>query len=53
LLADEHGQALEWLERGYQTREPNMIYIGVVPTYDGLRGEPRFQELLRRMKLPS
>jgi hypothetical protein len=42
----------EELERGYQAHEPNMIYIGVGPAYDSVREDPRFQDLLRRMKLP-
>jgi len=53
LRAGDNDRALEWLEEGFQTREPNMIYIGVGPIYDGLRGDSRFQSLLRRMNLPS
>jgi len=51
--AGDHERALEWLDRGYQSRDPNMIYLGVGPIYDPLRDDVRFQDLLRRMKLPS
>ena len=43
--------ALSWLERGYAERDPNMAYVGVMPFSDELRTDPRFRDLLRRMKL--
>ena len=53
LRAGDHDQAIAWLEKAYEARDPNMPYIGVGKKYDPLRGDPRFQDLLRRMKLPS
>ena len=44
-------QTLEWLERGYEIKDPNMPYIND-PRFDFLRDEPRYQELLRKMNLP-
>ena len=52
LDAGDKAQALDWLEKGFEVRDPNMPYIGVFP-YDSLRAEPRFQALLRRMNLPQ
>jgi TolB-like protein/tRNA A-37 threonylcarbamoyl transferase component Bud32/Tfp pilus assembly protein PilF len=46
-------EALEWLEKAYQTHDPNMPYISVDPIFDDLRTDPRFQDLLRRMKFPQ
>jgi TolB-like protein len=51
LEAGDKAQALEWLEKGVEVRDPNMPYLGV-PFYDSLRSDPRFQALLRRMNLP-
>jgi TolB-like protein/predicted Ser/Thr protein kinase len=51
LEAGEKVQALDWLEKGVEVRDPNMPYLGV-PFYDSLRSDPRFQALLRRMNLP-
>ena len=53
LCAGENGQALEWMEKGFETRDPNIPYIGVFPMYDDLRAEPRYQNLLRRLNLPQ
>jgi TolB-like protein/Flp pilus assembly protein TadD len=47
------GRAVDWLEKAYELRDPNMPYIGVMPVYDPLRSEPRFQALLRKMGLPT
>jgi TolB-like protein/Tfp pilus assembly protein PilF/predicted Ser/Thr protein kinase len=51
LCAGDRERALQWLERAYDDRDGNMPYIGM-PIYDTLRSDPRFQDLLRRMKLP-
>ncbi len=50
--AGEKARALDWLEKGLEARDPNMPYIGVDPAMAVLRSEPRFQAIVRRMKLP-
>jgi TolB-like protein len=52
-FAGEDSEALEWLERGFEERDPNMPYLNVFPTYESLRDEPRFSDLRRRMGLPE
>ena len=52
LRAGEHDRVLDWLERGYEARDPNLPYISSTPYYDSVRSDPRFQALLRRMNLP-
>jgi TolB-like protein/Tfp pilus assembly protein PilF len=45
-------KTLDWLEKGLGS-DGNIAYIGVIPhIVDLLRGEPRYQELLRKMNLP-
>ncbi len=51
--AGDKDSALRWLERAYENREPAMMRLGVFWDWLDLHPEPRFQELLRRMKLPS
>jgi hypothetical protein len=48
----EKSEALRWLEEGYQTHDGNMVLLKVFPAWDSLRSEPRFLDLLRRMKSP-
>lgn len=48
----EKEEAIRWLEKGYQERAPWMVYIDTYSQYDGLRSDPRFCDLLRRMRFP-
>ena len=43
--------ALDWLERAYREHDHDLVYLRVDHTWDSLRGDPRFEELLKRMKL--
>jgi hypothetical protein len=42
----EKGQALDWLEKAYQSGVVSMG-LKMDPTWDGLSTEPRFQDLIR------
>jgi TolB-like protein/Tfp pilus assembly protein PilF len=50
---DERDQALASLEQGYTDRDQWMLYLKVDPHLDGLRSDPHFQDLLRRVGLPQ
>jgi hypothetical protein len=39
------------LGRAYEERDVWLTWLGVEPRFDGLRTEPRFQELLRDIGL--
>lgn len=43
--------ALKWLEKAYQERSHMMVDLKVEPVWDGLRSDPRFTDLLRRLRL--
>jgi len=45
--------AFEQLNRAYEDRAGWIIYLNVEPIFDPLRSDPRFAELVRRMKFPS
>ncbi len=51
--AEMKEEALEWLEKAYEEHDSNMPYISVDPLFDFLREEPRFQNLLKKMGLPT
>ncbi|HEV8599370.1 MAG TPA: protein kinase [Gemmatimonadales bacterium] len=44
-------RALDSAERAFEERRGWLVYFGVNPLLDPLRGEPRFQALLSRMRL--
>lgn len=48
---DEHEQALSWLERALEQRDPKMVFLGVEPQWKKLRADKRFAGLLRHMSL--
>jgi len=52
-MAGEGDLAIEWLERAFEVHDPAMPYLGVISCYDLVRDDPRFQELLRKMELPT
>lgn len=45
--------AFKWLEIGFQERDPVMVLLNVNPMFDGIRNDPRFRDLVRRVGLPS
>jgi serine/threonine protein kinase/tetratricopeptide (TPR) repeat protein len=47
----ETDQAFEWLERGISEFTMMLNFAAVNPVLDPLRGDPRFTELLRKLKL--
>lgn len=51
--AGDNGRALDWLEKVFDSGEAGAPYLSCAPTWDGLRAEPRFQNLLRRMNLAT
>ncbi len=44
-------QAIAWLEKGYAQHSNSLTALKVEPAYDPLRGDQRFQDLLRRVGL--
>lgn len=50
---NDHGRAMDWLEKAYMARAPGLIYIGADAVYDPLRSESRFQVLLLKLQLPA
>ncbi|MGE5176745.1 MAG: protein kinase domain-containing protein [Hyphomicrobiales bacterium] len=47
----ETDAALAHLERAHEARDRGMAWLGVSPRFDPLREDPRFRDLVRRMRL--
>jgi tetratricopeptide (TPR) repeat protein len=47
----ERDACFEWLERAFVQRDANMAHLAVDPLLDSLRSDPRFMNLLERMRL--
>lgn len=45
-------KAFQWLDKAYNEHSGDMNLLKVNPTWDPLRSDPRFQDLLRRMNFP-
>jgi len=48
----EDDRAIEYLEKSYEEHSHWLIYLHLDPSMDGLRSNPRFQALSRRIGLP-
>ncbi len=49
---EDNEKALAGLEQAFEVRVPHMYWLKVSPKWDGLRDDPRFHSLLRRMNFP-
>ena len=47
----EKDQAFSWLEKAFQAKSEELLFLKVDPKADSLRADPRFKNLLRRMRL--
>lgn len=50
---DQKEEALNLLEKVVAERSPILVHYAVGPYVDGLRAEPRFKAMLKRMNLPE
>jgi tetratricopeptide (TPR) repeat protein len=49
----ENDRAFEFLDRAERERSPSLLWAKVDPLWDSLRGDARFPDLLRRLRLQS
>jgi tetratricopeptide (TPR) repeat protein len=53
IYAGDYDQAMDWVERAFEVHSPGLPYLAPDPIWDPLRSDPRFQDLLRWMNLPT
>ncbi len=51
-LLGEQNKALEWLQKALVQHDKNLMYLKVDDRLEGLRSDPRFVEIARRIGLP-
>jgi tetratricopeptide (TPR) repeat protein len=49
----DRDEAIASLEQGYANRDQWIMYLNVDPRWDILRSDPRFRDLVRRVRLPQ
>ena len=53
-LLNEKDQTFAWLEKAYEEKSGFLTYnIKFWPTFNSVRSDPRYSDLLRRMNLPQ
>jgi serine/threonine protein kinase/tetratricopeptide (TPR) repeat protein len=45
-------EAFASLDRAYEARVPQLLHLSGDPSFDGIRGDPRYEALLRRIGVP-
>ena len=49
----EKEETLSWLEKAYTEHDSGLVSLAVDPLFDSVRSDPRFRDLLKRLKLAA
>jgi len=49
----DNDKALSFLEKAYENKEGELATLKIDPKWDSLRDEPKFKDLLKRMRFPD
>ena len=47
----EREKAIDYLEKGFSEKDVRMVFLKIEPQWNSLRSEPRFVDLMKRMRL--
>lgn len=50
---DKKDEAIDWLNKAYDERDPQLIWVHLDPQLEPLHSDPRFNLLLQRMGIPQ
>jgi serine/threonine-protein kinase len=48
----ENNEAFKWLEKAFEERKTDLVWLKVEPKWDNIRLDPRFADLVKRVGLP-
>jgi TolB-like protein/DNA-binding winged helix-turn-helix (wHTH) protein len=51
LLLGDKEQGLRWLQVAYDERDSEIVYINIIPEFDSVHTDPRFQEVVAKLGL--
>jgi tetratricopeptide (TPR) repeat protein len=46
----ENDKAIEYLNKAFDARHPGLVLVRIEPMFDGLRGDERFKQLIKRFE---
>jgi TolB-like protein/DNA-binding winged helix-turn-helix (wHTH) protein/Flp pilus assembly protein TadD len=49
----DRGQAIAMLEKAYQERSADLVFLATAPEFDVLRSDPQFQRMIARIDFPN
>ena len=49
----DNDQAFKWLTKAFENRDSDLVYLAIDSIYDSIYNDPRYQELLKKMRFPE
>jgi serine/threonine protein kinase/Tfp pilus assembly protein PilF len=49
----DNDQAFKWLNKAFENRDSALVYLAIDSIYDSIHNDPRYQELLKKMRFPE
>ena len=49
---DKKDEAIEWLNKAFEERDPQLIWVDLDPELEVLHSDPRYRDLMQRMGIP-
>ena len=49
----ERDKSIEFLQKAYADHDGSMVFLAIANELDPVRSDPRFKELLQKMRLPE
>jgi tetratricopeptide (TPR) repeat protein len=53
LALQDNDQSFKWLNTAFESRDSDLVYLAVDITYDRIHNDPRYYELLKKMRFPK